>query len=132
MGNIENTVKKFCVQTAVYWGNPVNDGYGGKTFDDPIELLPPSNGVRWEEVTQLITTGNGKEIVSKAKILLCQDVDEGGYLFLGTLDDLDDSSGDSSGAYYDPLKTNGAYEIKRFDKTPMVKKTDQFVRTAYL
>jgi hypothetical protein len=132
MSNIENVVKKFCVQTAVYWGSPVDDGYGGKTFDDPIELLPPLNGVRWEETTQVITNNQGREIVSKAKILLCQDVDEEGYLFLGTLDDLSDSSGDSSGAYYDPLRIEGAYEIKRFDKTPMVKKTDQFVRTVYL
>lgn len=132
MSNIENVVKKFCVQTAVYWGNPVNDGYGGKTFDDPVELLPPTNGVRWEETTQVITNNQGKEIVSKAKILLCQDVDEEGYLFLGTLDDLSDSSGDSSGAYYDPLQIEGAYEIKRFDKTPMVRKTNQFVRTVYL
>jgi hypothetical protein len=132
--SIEKFIKKVCVQTAVYWGNPQDDGTGGKTFTDPVELKPPLNGVRWEETTQVITNSQGREIVSKAQILVCQDLDEEGYLFLGTLEDLDslDSSGDSSGGYYNPIEIDGAYEIKRFDKTPMIKSKTTFVRKAYL
>jgi hypothetical protein len=122
---IDKFIKKVCVQTAVYWGNPRDDGYGGMVFDEPIELTPP-NGVRWEETTQKVSDGKGNEIISKAQILVNQDLDEQGYLFLGTLDELD-SEGE-----VDPKTVEGAYEIKRFDKTPMIKSTTVFVRKAYL
>lgn len=127
--SIERFIQKVCVQTAVYWGSPQDDGMGGYTFADPIEIP-----CRWEETTQLITDGQGNQIVSKAEILVTQDLDEEGYLFLGTLDDLDllDSSGDSSGAYYNPKDVDKAYMIRRFDKTPMIKSTTVFVRKAYL
>jgi hypothetical protein len=124
---IDSLIKKVCVQTAVYWGPGVPDGYGGRTFDAPVELEPPTNGVRWDEKVQMITDVNGKEIVSKAEILIVQDVETQGWLMLGTLDDIASDEDEN-----DPKTVTGAYEIKRFDKTPMVMSTDEFVRKAYL
>ena len=122
-------IKKVTAQTAVYWAAPSADGFGGMSFSDPVELTPP-NGVRWDEKVQLIMdkgiTSTGKEIVSNAVVLLNQDVEEQGYLYLGSLDDLD------SGEQDDPLTVEGAYEIKQVEKIPLFKSTDEFVRKAYL
>lgn len=131
---IEKEIEKFCVQTAVYWGNPQSDGYGGYSYDSPVELSPDdNNGVRWEEKSELdigwVSTGHpGNVKLSKSQVMVLQDLDENGYLWLGTLDDLESQYTDTS----DPMKITGAYPILRFDKIPMVFKTDEFVRTAYL
>ena len=118
---IEKVVRRFAVQVAVYWGNPQNDGYGGFTFDDPVEVA-----CRWEGKTAMEMSLDGSSQVSVTSVLLTQDVDLNGYLYLGTLDDLDSDEAE------DPMKVDTAYIIKRFDKIPMVRKTDEFVRTAWL
>ena len=118
---IEKFIQKVCVQTAVYWGTPVEDGYGGKSFADPVEIA-----CRWEERVNVVSDSRGNEIVSKVRVLVTQDLDEEGYLYLGELDDLD------SDEEADPTIVDGAHEIVRFDKIPMIKKTDEFVRTIYL
>jgi hypothetical protein len=118
---IEKFLQKISVQTAVYWGNPTDDGYGGITYDDPEEI-----SVRWENTTKLITTADGQEYACVAEVIVNQDVEVNGYLYLGELDDLDSSEMD------DPKTVDAAYRIKRFDKIPMIKKTDEFVRKAYL
>lgn len=107
-------------QTAVYWGSPVPDGYGGRTYDDPVEIP-----CRWVNTTEVITDGKGNEIVCRAEVQVSQDLDEQGTLYLGTLEDLD------SDEEADPTKILGAYRIKRFDKTPTIKGTS-FYRKAYL
>lgn len=107
-------------QTAVYWGNPQNDGYGGFTYDTPVEI-----SCRWEDSTKIITDSNGREIVSQAEVHVNQDVDEKGLLYLGTLDDLD------SDEESDPITIASAFEIKRFDKIPNLKAT-AYYRKAYL
>lgn len=116
---IEQFIQKISVQTAVYWGAPTHDGYGDD-FPDPIEI-----SVRWEDQNELIRTENGEQVVTRAKVLVNRNVEVGGYLFLGTLDDL---SSDPS----NPLEEKAAYAIVRFDKIPMIKKTDEFVRIVYL
>lgn len=119
---IEKFLLKISVQTAVYWGGSTNTGYGAFTYLDPVEIP-----VRWEEITEVITNPqNGVEYVSIAKIIVNQDVQKDGYLFLGTLDDID------SGLQDNPEVVDGAYRIVRFDKIPMIKKTDEFVRIAYI
>lgn len=123
---IDSFIKKVCVQSAVYWGPGTPDGYGGRTFAVPVELEPP-NGVRWDEKVQMVTDMNGKEVVSKAEVLIVQDVEPQGWLMLGILDDVASDEDETN-----PKTVAGAYEIKRFDKTPMVKSTDEFVRVAYL
>ena len=124
---IESFIKKVCVQTAVYWGNPQPDGFGGMTFDYPIEI-----GVRWDEVYKVVISKEGKEITSSATILCPEDLDMEGRLFLGTLDDLWNQSIMSSNGLIDPTHFTGVFEIMSREKKSMIKKTDQFVRTYYL
>ena len=118
---IEKFLRKLSVQQCVYWGAPVNDGYGGHTYSTPIEIA-----VRWEGSTKVITTTKGTEYVSRAEVIVNQDVDEEGYLYLGTLSDLTEAQ------KADPKLVSGAWKIVRFDKIPMIFKTDEWVRKCYL
>lgn len=125
---IEKIAAKFCVQDCVYWGNPQNDGYGGKTYDPPIEIK-----CRWEDKMEVdigwLSTGHPGNIqVTKASVMVLQDLDTNGYLWLGTLAELNALYSDTS----DPKLIKEAWAIHRFDRVPMVFKTDEFVRTAYL
>ena len=73
----------------------------------------------------MILNKDGQEVVSNAKILLTQDVDVGGYLYLGTLDDLPyDAS--------DPESIRGTKKIIQFSKVSMPKSLTEFVRTAWI
>lgn len=119
--SIEDVVSRFCVQTAVYWGNPTKDGYGGYTYDEPVEI-----SCRWEQEVDVYTPRQGVQYFSNAKVMVTQDLDVEGYLYLGSLSDLDPND------ERDPEKINGAYKIAIISKIPMVKKTDDFVRIIYL
>jgi hypothetical protein len=92
-------------QTAVYWANPVNDGFGGRTFDNPAEL-----SVRWEQRQELFTDSAGQEKRSNAVVYVAQTLVVGEYLFLGDLDDL------SSAEEGDPLTVAAAYEIRSIEE----------------
>jgi len=118
---IEKFLAKISVQTAVYWGAPTSDGYGGYTYADPVEIP-----VRWESSTKVITTPKGTEYTSRAEVIVNQDVDEEGYLFLGTLDDLTNEQ------KANPRLRDDTWKIVRFDKIPMIFKNDEFVRKVYL
>ncbi len=118
---IEKFIRKVCVQVAVYWPSPEPDGYGGMSYDDPEEVA-----VRWDDTTEVVTSSEGKEIVSRAKILTPHDLEEQGRLYLGRLTDLTDDQRN------DPQLVEKAYEIKRFDRVPMVMSDEVFIRTAYL
>lgn len=116
---IDKFIKKVCVQTAVYWDAPIDDGYGGFIYSVPVEI-----DCRWQDKSEMITNSKGINEICGAEILLTQDVETGGWLFLGTLDDIDSSP--------DPMEVEGAYMIARFDKIPMIKSTTIFVRKAFL
>lgn len=128
--SIESFIKKVCVQTAVYWAPTGDDGFGHKTFSYPVEIK-----CRWENVSKIIMSNNGKEIVSVAEVLVYQDLMDEGWLYLGELADLDgldsDSSADSD-KIANPMLVDGAQEIKSFSKIPMIMSTSVFVRKAYL
>jgi len=114
-------------QTAVYWGNPENDGMGGRTFDEPVELSPDdTNGVHWKQRQELFIDANGQEKRSQAVVWLAQDVVNGGYLYLGELADLD------SDELADPLTVDDAFEIRAFRKIPSVADATRFERKAWL
>jgi len=127
--SISSFLKKQCKQTAVYWGNPQNDGENHFTFDDPIEIP-----CRWEGKVQIVKDwdAKGAEVECVAVIYCLQDLDKGGMLFLGSLSDLTDSALDSSGEYFDPTLLDGAFEIKQFEKIPALGSTTEFIRVAYL
>ena len=115
-----NFVTRSCKQTIVYWGTPVKDGRGGSTFADPVELL-----ARWEKIDEVIKAADGREVVSKARVWVLQDVDEQGYIYLGELDDLESNPDD-------PREIDGANEILAFRKLPVFGSTTEFIRRASL
>jgi hypothetical protein len=88
-------------QTAVYWGSPQSDGYGGALFAEGIEIA-----VRWEDKSQLYINAAGEEKVSQAIVYTQTAIEVRGRLLFGTLDSLDSASID------DPSLENNAYEIK--------------------
>lgn len=114
-------VESVCVQTAVYWGNPTSDGYGGYSYDAAVEI-----DCRWDGKTQLVKSGNGEEVVSRAEVLITQDVDEGGMLYLGSLTDL------SVAEIADPSIVDGAWKIISMSKNPLFQSTDEFVRQVFV
>lgn len=105
---------------AVYWGNPAPDGYGGFSWDTPVEL-----SVRWEEKARQFLSSDGELSVSRAIVYLGQDVARDGVLYQGRLADL------SAAQKADPRTVTGAQGIRRFDKTPEIDGSD-FERVAYL
>ena len=112
---MSDITKRGLNQTATYWGNPTPDGWGGYTFDAPVEI-----DCRWEDTSKLfISAQTGKEERSRAMVFVDQDVVVGGYLYLGS----------STGTK--PEEVTGAFEIKSFGKTPSVKAT-KFLRKAWL
>ncbi|MFA5935008.1 MAG: hypothetical protein WC827_03935 [Candidatus Paceibacterota bacterium] len=124
--SITNFIRRVAVQTAVYWGSPVEDGYGGKTYADPVEIP-----CRWEEKVRLMTAADGSETKSKATVLVTQELDEEGYLYLGTLDSLDESGQDSD-FILNPKNIEAAFEIIAKDRIPMIRSTTVFINTVYL
>lgn len=115
MGNFPNN---FLRQKCCYWAPTGPDGYGGQELADPIEL-----SCRWAGSTEVLSDGKGQQFVSRAVVMVSQDVQELGYLWLGELVDLDSGQ--------DPLSLDGCFQIKRFDKNPTVKAT-AYVRAAFL
>ena len=122
---IERFIQKVCVQTAVYWGNPKDDGYGGFTFDDPVNI-----SCRWEDKIQIVATMDGQEVSSDSEILVTQDLDYNGYLYLGTLEELSEDYTEEELA--NPMNVLTAKAIISKSKIPMIKSTKEFVRIVYL
>ena len=113
---------KFFNQKAVYWGSPTPDGYGGYTYDEPVEV-----DVRWtikqEKFLSSQGAGNGvEEILSRVIVLSETDFTMKGKMALMSLVDVD-----SSGTPED----ENALTIEGFEKIPTIK-ADQFLRKAYL
>jgi len=106
-------------QTCVYWSTPAADGYGGYSFSDAVEL-----SCRWEDRMELFINPQGKEERSQAVVYLDQDVDLGGYLYLGELDDFSSSAPD-------PQEVSGVKEIKSLKKIPNLKAT-AYLRKVWL
>jgi hypothetical protein len=122
---IVKIIERMCVQTAVYWENPVADGFGGINYDEAKEIK-----CRWENKRDLIVGSEadapGEELISEAQVYILEDLQELGYLYLGTLNDLD------SDAKEQPETISTAFQIKKFEKTPAFKSTTDFLRKAYL
>ena len=107
-------------QKMVYWGNPQPDGYGGYTYDDPVEIKG-----RWEEREELFIDSAGVQQVSRARVFIDQDVVVDGYLLLAELSTV------SSGEEGSPGTVDGAFRIRGYRKTPNLRATD-YERKAWL
>lgn len=122
-------IRKARRQKAVYWGAPTSDGRGGKQTILPVEI-----DCRWTDTQQQIRTTAGEEILSMSMIMTDRDVDEGGFLLLGTLDSLGDKR-DSA-----PQEITGAHEIRKFQSLPVLRvrldgldpNADEYLRQAWL
>lgn len=108
-------------QTAVYWGKPEEDGSGGKTYANPVEIK-----CRWEDKQIIVNAADGKEVSSSSQVFTTEDLEEQGYLFLGVLDDLINEERSN------PRSINKAYEIARVSKVPAIGSTTVFVKKAFL
>ena len=114
-------IDKVAVQTAVYWGNPVNDGTGGYTYDAPVEVK-----CRWDDTAEQYISRTGEEATSSAKILSNSTLAEGSWVWLGELSDL------SVAQKANPMIIVDAYPIKKVITTPLFKSTTEFVKEVYL
>lgn len=119
--SIQDVINRMCTQTAVYWGNPRNDGQGGFTFDAAIEI-----NCRWEDSNEVVVGNTGNTFSAKSVVYPTVDLVEEGMLFLGTLNDLDSTE------IVSPMSLENAYLIKRFDKLLALGSTTEFLRKAYL
>jgi len=97
-------------QTAVYWAPSGSDAYGRTTFADPVEL-----SCRWEDTAEEFIDAQGERQVSKAKVYVGEDIEPGGYIMLGDLDDVDEDA--------NPREVSDAWAIRSFAKTPNLKAT---------
>lgn len=108
-------------QTAVYWAPAAIDGYGSQTYGTAAEI-----SVRWADKTQLVVNSQGQDEVSSAAVMVGQDVELEGYLYLGTEADLDSD-------HTDPTQIAAAKKIIRFEKTPtLTKRPVEYARMAYV
>lgn len=108
-------------QTIVYWASPSPDKYGGFTYTVPVDIIG-----RWEDRQEVFFDKEGKELKSKSIVYLGQDVDLGGFLYLGALSDIASSIDETH-----PRNVDGAEEIRGFSKIPNIKATD-FERRAFI
>ena len=101
-------------QQATYWGQPVPTGYGGHEFDIPEVIR-----CRWEQKTEEFIDKKGATKLSQAVVYVDQDVEVGGYLYLG----------DTSEA--DPTALKEALPIQRYAKVPDIRAVE-YVRKVWL
>jgi hypothetical protein len=119
--SILGMIKRNLRQTAVYWGNPVNNGRGSFTFDEPIEIA-----CRWENKNEVYSSKDNSQLISSAIVYTQNELTTEGYLMLGALTDLDSSNEDS------PKSIDGAYLIKKIDKISSLNNPLVFIKKIYL
>jgi len=113
MGIITKAMK----QTAVYWGPPVEDGDGGWTFPDPVEI-----SCRWDSVEGKVVDPKTHDVLNNSSVMVDRDVEVNGYLYFGALSEVTGLS---------PETVVGAHKIVGFQKNPDLR-AREFLRTATL
>lgn len=129
--SIPSFIKKVCVQTAVYWGNPVSNGYGGFTYDEPTEIK-----CRWEDKQKIISNHQGEEIISNTEVMVNDSsiFSVGDVLFLGMLEDIYnlELGSESEFAYLLPDQILNSHRVVAQDIIPLFRSTTKFIRVLYL
>jgi hypothetical protein len=113
-------VQSVCVQSAIYWPAPKPDGYGGYTYDSAREIT-----VRWDGVMKEVTDNEGNSFVSDAEIIVTEDLDFSGRLYLGVLYDLTDAQVEN------PDLLPEIHIIRKKETTPLFRSSTEFVRMIY-
>lgn len=111
-------VESVCVQTAIYWEPTGTDGFGRRTYADPVEVR-----VRWDDVAEVFSGTDGVQVVSNAVILSPDVMKSEGWIFLGSFADFTDESHTLS-----PEQVPGSYEIKKVQLNPLFRSKNEFVR----
>ena len=120
MDNIAAALKVL-KQIAVYWPltAPTFDNYGKPiTTSSPVEIK-----CRWDDTQDEFVDSQGMKQKASVKIIADRDLDIGGCIFLGMLDEIEDQD--------DPKLNPRVHEIRSFTKIAD-KKAKRFIRTAYL
>lgn len=100
-------ISRLLKQDITYWELSSIDGWNKPTFESSPEYIKG----RWEDKAELYLDKEGQEKISNAIVYLDQDVELGGYLYLGTSLELD------------PTLVDNAYEIKYIHKVSDIKGT---------
>jgi len=109
-------------QKAVYWATPVPDGHAGFTWTAPVEI-----SCRWDDEQKIFVDPSGEEKLSTAIIYPDRVLTLEGYLWEGTLVDLEEDNAVTT----DPRNIDGARQIKQLAKTPNLRNTETLY-TAYV
>lgn len=109
-------------QKAMYWAPNGENEFGNTTYAEPVEI-----SVRWTDIAELTVTKDGRTVTSKSKVMVDQDVEEGGLLWLGTEEDWEDTTTPE----VPPTVEEGGNEIVLLKKIPNRKATE-FLRIAML
>lgn len=119
------TINWPCNQTAVYWPPESTESAGDafNNYGQPQVSLPSEVSVRWTDKNEEFISLQGTSLISRAVVLVDQDVEVGGILMLGEMVDLNSS--------LDIKDNDNAWEIKRVDKIPDIDAEDFLVK-AYL
>lgn len=110
-------IKKMMKWKATYWPPVDVDEHGDPILGDPVEIK-----CRWEDCNELYLNPDGEQKVSSAKVYVDRDLELGGRLFNGELDE----------APADPREDPRPKEISKFDKLPVFKKNGKYLRTAWV
>lgn len=101
-------------QQATYWAPAENDGFGSKTFAEPVVIA-----CRWEDGGDLVRTSDGREISPTSTVYCDRVVELRGYLVAGSHPYVDD-----------PTTIPGSGEIIQVTNTPNLKGTVNLTRAS--
>lgn len=120
MASLINFVKRVCTQQAWYWSPATADGYGGRTYGTPTLIK-----VRWEDKAEVSTSNDGREFTSSAQILTPQPLEFQGYVKL-------EPSLNPTQPGASPTGEDGAWEIKRTARVPLLKSSTEFINKVFV
>lgn len=109
-------------QKAVYWAISSRDDNNVITYEDGVEIA-----CRWEDNNEKFSNPVGEVIVSRATVYVGTDLEIGGLLWKGKLEDVPNI--DDSG--FAPADLSDEYEIRGRGEIPNLRAT-QFVRKVWL
>lgn len=70
-------------ENAVYWSPPIRDGFGGYSWEYPIEIKS-----RWRIDSTVVYATDGSQVAARSSVWVDHDVLIGGYMWKGTIEDL--------------------------------------------
>lgn len=128
---LQQFITKVCAQTAVYWQpKDMRNETGDPLYEYPVEI-----SVRWDINEEKVSFSRSRGLADAFRlegatsILVTEDLIEGGFVWLGTLSDLETEVSPITLLKTNPKDIKNAYVIKKFKKTPEIFSTSKFVRS---